>query len=159
MPYNMAMDDLTERFRAAYWAVVHNLDVLRLQVWEERGLTLAQLRILFYVRAHPGTTTNALAARLGLTVATVSGLVDKLARAGLVERRQREDDRRVLPLWLTADGQAVVGEIRQGNRAYLAELAAHLGADLAPITAALEQLVEAIDRLPAACAADAAAVR
>lgn len=143
-------DEITTRFRRAYWAVVHNLDVLRLQVWEERGLTLPQLRILFYVRAHPGTTTNALATLLGLTTATVSGLVDKLARAGLVERRQRADDRRVIPLFLTEEGQAVVGEIRLGNRAYLDSLARELGDDVEPITATLERLVEAIDRLPAA---------
>lgn len=150
MPYNKSvMDEYTTRFRIAYWAVVHNLDVLRLQVWEERGLTLPQLRILFYIRAHPGTTTNALATLLGLTVPTVSGLVDKLARAGLVERRHHADDRRVIPLWLTDDGQAVVGEIRQGNRAYLAGLAEQLGDDLAPITAALERLVAVIERLPA----------
>jgi DNA-binding MarR family transcriptional regulator len=142
-------DEMLARFRTAYWAVVHNVDVRRLQVWEERGLTLPQLRVLFYVRAHPGTTTNALATRLGLTTATISGLVDKLVRAGLVERRQREDDRRVIPLWLTAEGDATAGEIRQGNRAYLTALAAHLDDDLAPVTAALERLVAAIDRLPA----------
>src|SRR5579883_2371449 len=114
MPYNKGMtdDELLSRFRTAYWAVVHNLDVLRLQVWEERGLTLPQLRILFHVRAHPGTTTNALATRLGLSVPTVSGLVDKLARAGLLARGRLADDRRVIPLRLTEDGQAVVSEIR-----------------------------------------------
>jgi DNA-binding MarR family transcriptional regulator len=146
----MTEDDVFGRFRAAYWAVVHNLDVRRLQVWEERGLTLPQLRVLFYVRAHPGTTTNALASLLGLTTATISGLVDKLVRAGLIERRPSEDDRRVIPLWLTPEGQATVGEIRQGNRAYLAALAEHLGDDLGPVTATLEQLVAAIERLPAA---------
>ena len=143
------MDDLTIRFRRAYWAMVHHVDVLRLQAWEQRGLTLPQLRVLFHVRAQPGITTNALAGHLGLTAPTVSGLVDKLVRAGLVERGQRADDRRVIPLTLSAEGQAVVGEIRQGNQAYLAELADHLGGDLEPLTVALERLVGAIESLPA----------
>jgi len=142
-------DDDATRFRTAYWAVVHNLDALRLHTWEQRGVTLPQLRILFYLRAHPEATTNVLAARMGLTVPTVSGLVDKLVRAGLVERGQRPDDRRIIPLRLTDDGRAVVGEIRQGNRAYLSGLAADLGADLAPTTAALERLVAAIEQRPA----------
>lgn len=145
----MDREEVTARFRRAYWTVVHNLDVLRLRVWEERGLTLPQLRVLFFLRAHPGTTTNALATHLSLSVPTVSGLVDKLVRAGLVERGRRANDRRVIPLWLTEEGQAVVGEIRQGNRAYLAGLAEGLGDDLEPITVALERLAEAIDRLPA----------
>jgi DNA-binding MarR family transcriptional regulator len=153
MPYNIDVSDRDEtitRFRAAYWAVIRHVDALRLQVWEERGLTLPQLRVLFYVRSHPGTTTNALATQLGLTAATVSGLVDKLTRNGLIERLQHPEDRRVIPLCLTADGQAVVGEIRQGNRAYLSGLADYRGDDLEPITAALERLAEAGARLPAA---------
>jgi len=42
-----------------------------------------------------------------------------------------------------------VGEIRQGNRAYVAELADTLGDELAPTVAALERLVAAIERTPA----------
>jgi len=147
---NDVMDETTVRFRKAYWTVVHNLDTLRLRTWEDRGLTLPQLRILFSLRACPGTTTNALATSLGLTMPTVSGLVDKLVRSGLVERGQRADDRRVVPLQLTGDGQAVVGEVREGNQAYLTGLAAALGADLTPITAALERLGVAIEERPAA---------
>jgi DNA-binding MarR family transcriptional regulator len=128
---------------------VHYVDTMRLRTWEERGLTLPQLRILFHLRAQPGTTTNAVARRLGLTMPTVSGLVDKLCRAGLVERGQRADDRRVIPLSLTDEGRAVVGEIREGNRAYLDALAEHLGEDLETTTEALERLVEGINTLPA----------
>ena len=142
-------DDLTARFRTAYWAVVHNLDALRLRTWEERDLTLPQLRILFYLRANPDTATNTLARHMGLTMPTISGLVEKLVHAGLVERGQRADDRRVIPLCLTDDGRAVVGEIRQGNRAYVAELADTLGDELAPTVTALERLVAAIERTPA----------
>lgn len=141
--------DLVTRFRTAYWALVHNVDALRLRAWEERGLTLPQLRILFYVRTHPGATTNMLAKLLGLTAPTVSGLVDKLVRAGLVERGQHPDDRRIIPLMLSATGQDVVGEIRQGNQAYLLGLAEELGADLEPITVELERLMKAIAKRPA----------
>jgi DNA-binding MarR family transcriptional regulator len=143
------MDDMTQRFRTAYWAMVHYVDILRLRAWEERGLTLPQLRILFQLRAQPETTTNAIARRLELTMPTVSGLVDKLCRAGLVVRGQRADDRRVIPLRLSEEGQAVVGEIREGNRAYLDALAEHLGEDLEAATLSLERLVDGIKTLPA----------
>src|SRR5690348_11848133 len=124
---SMPMSDLDTRFRKAYWAAVHYVDTRRMRAWEERGITLPQLRVLFQLRAQPGATTNLLARRLALTVPTVSGLVDKLARNGLVERGQHPDDRRVIPLTLTADGKAIVGEIREGNRAHLATLSAELG--------------------------------
>jgi DNA-binding MarR family transcriptional regulator len=152
------MDDIVARFRTAYWAAVHNLDALRLSAWEERGLTLPQLRVLFLIRANPGMTTNSLAQRLALTMSTVSGLVDKLVRAGLVARGQHPEDRRVIPLFLTDEGRAVVGEIRQGNRAYLAGLAEQLGDELEPITEALERLAAAIERMPAIREADREAV-
>ncbi len=144
-----ANDDTGARFRAAYWALVHNLDALRLRAWEDRGFTLPQLRILFYLRAHPGVTTHALAASMGLRVPTVSGLVDKLARGGLVERGRDPDDRRLIPLTLTDGGREAVGEIRQGNRAYLEDLAADLGDDLEETTRVLETLVARIERRPA----------
>lgn len=150
MSYNMSMNnDMTTRFRAAYWALVHNVDVLRLRVWEEQNITLPQLRLLFCLRAHPDATTNAVARLLGLTAPTVSVLVDKLACAGLVERGQHPNDRRRIPLALTAAGQAVVGAISQENQLYLSELAADLGDDLGPITEQMERLVAAIDRHPA----------
>lgn len=142
-------DDLTTRFRSAYWAIVHNVDALRLRQWEERGLTLPQLRMLHLLRRNPRTTTNNLAQQTGLTTATVSGLIDKLARNGLVERGRDDADRRVIPLSLTDDGETIVGEIRRGNQAYLSALASSLGDDLEPTLLALERLVAAIDALPA----------
>lgn len=143
------MEDIEDRFRRSYWAVVHSVDTLRLRAWEERGLTLPQLRILFLLRANPGITTNVLARRLRLTVPTVSGLVDKLSRAGLVERGQREDDRRVIPLTLTKEGEATAGQIRDINRAYMHDIAMSLGGDIGSITESLEGLAAAIDRFDA----------
>ena len=141
------MDEQLSRFRRAYWATVHSADPLRLRAWEERGVTLPQLRILFSLREQPGATTSALAANLGLTMPTVSGQVDKLVKAGLVARGSSPDDRRVIPLRLTDEGQATVGEIRVGNQAYLAELAAALDGDLEQVTRALERLASAHARL------------
>jgi DNA-binding MarR family transcriptional regulator len=148
------MSDVEERFRASYWTLVHYVDTLRLRAWEERCLTLPQLRVLFQIRRQPGITTNVLARRLGLTAPTVSGLLDKLARTGLVERGRRAEDRRVIPLNLTEEGAATVGEIREGNRALLAALAADLGPDLERVTGALELLATCVERLQARAAGE-----
>ena len=132
-----------ERFSRAYWAAIHIMDQLRLQVWEERGLTLPQLRVLFLVRSNPDITTNALAARLRITVSTVSGLVDKLVRADLIERRSDPGDRRVIPLRLTEEGQAVAGEIGEKGAQLMEVVAQALGDDLDSVTRCLEDVVEA----------------
>jgi len=132
-----------QEFSSAYWAAIHVMDQLRLQVWEQRGLTLPQLRVLFLVRANPDITTNALAARLRITVSTVSGLVDKLVRADLIERRSDPGDRRVIPLRLTEEGQAVAGEIGEKGAQLMETIAQALGDDVDSVTSCLEQVVEA----------------
>lgn len=122
------------------------MDILRLHLWEDQGLTLPQLRVLLVLRAHPGTATHELSSKLGVTMSTISGLVDKLVRAGLVERCQDPDDRRVVPLRLTEQGEALVGEVRQINQTYLESLISLLGPeDVERATPLLERLAEAAD--------------
>ena len=58
------------------------LDPVRLQAWEELGITLAQLRILFRVRALPGADVRRIAADIGITPSAVSQQVDKLVQIG-----------------------------------------------------------------------------
>jgi DNA-binding MarR family transcriptional regulator len=99
--------------------------------------------VLFLVRANPDITTNALAARLRITVSTVSGLVDKLVRADLIERRSDPGDRRVIPLRLTEEGQAVAGEIGEKGAHLMESIAEALSQDLESVTECLEQVVEA----------------
>ncbi len=150
MRYNKDMQkDLTASFQTAYWTVIHNSDALRLRVWEEHGVSLPQLRILFTLRQIPDATTSTLAKHLGLTAPTVSAQVDKLVRRSLITRGDRADDRRVIPLALTESGRDVVGAISQAHRVYLNALAGDLGADLVGITDAMELLADAIARRPA----------
>ena len=138
---------LKERFRAAYWRVLRDLDALRLQQWEQSQLTLPQLRVLFSVRRSPGITTGQLARLLGVTVSTTSGLVTKLADAGLLVRRSREGDRRQIPLELTAAGQSLAGELAEVTRPFVDDLAQELGPALEQIVAGLETLAEAAARV------------
>lgn len=152
-------NDLTSRFQAAYWTLIHNADALRLRVWEEHGVSLPQLRILFSLRRYPDATTSTLAKLLGLTAPTVSAQVDKLVRAGLIARGDRAADRRVIPLSLTETGCDVVGAISKVHQAYLGALASDLGPDLASISQALERLAAAIAQRPAQTIMDSNAER
>jgi DNA-binding MarR family transcriptional regulator len=95
------------------------------------------------VRRTPGITTGELAPLLGITVSTTSGLVGKLADRGLVERSFAPDDRRQIPLRLTPQGEALVGELRGPAVTFLDEVIVALGDDLGAVAAALERLVSA----------------
>lgn len=73
------------------------------------GLTLPQFDVMVQLaRRTDGMTHGELTRALLVTGGNVTGLVDRLARAGLVERRPHPADRRAVRLALTARGRAVV---------------------------------------------------
>lgn len=131
------------RFRQAYWQAVRDVDVVRLRQWEQWHITLPQLRVLYQVRRTPGITTGELARAIGVTVSTTSGLVGKLADRGLIERTSAPGDRRQIPLRLTAEGEALVGELRGPAVAFLDEVVQQLGGEIGGVTGALERLAAA----------------
>jgi DNA-binding MarR family transcriptional regulator len=137
------LDSPSVRFRAAYWRVVHDLDTVRLQQWEQSQVTLPQLRVLFQVRRLPGITTGQLARCLGVTVSTTSGLVSKLVDGGLIARGSSQSDRRQIPLELTEAGRSLTGELAGVTRPFMDGLSDELGPELEAVVAGLESLAEA----------------
>ena len=102
-----------------YVQAVHVLDSVRLQVWERRGITLPQLRILSRVRARPGVDLRGLACDLGITASGASQQVDKLVAGGFLLRQEDPQDRRRMRLQLADLGEQAMGEISSASRAYL----------------------------------------
>jgi DNA-binding MarR family transcriptional regulator len=75
-----------------------------------RDLTLLQLRLLFVLNREGPQPMGRIALRFDLTSAAASGLVERIERHGLVERRHRDDDRRVVECALSPAGQRLVEE-------------------------------------------------
>lgn len=138
-------DDGVARFRRAFWRAFREFDGVRLRQWEEYRLTLPQLRVLYHIRRSPGVTGGELAAALGITVSTVSGLVGKLTERGLLARGTAPDDRRQAPLELTPEGSSLVGTLSETSRDFATQVAVSLGDDLGTVTAALERLAVAAE--------------
>ena len=76
---------------------------------EEHNLTIPQWLALGAVLhcGEDGISHGQLGQRMMLSKAPVTGLVDRLARAGLVERRPDEHDRRVSRVVITPAGEAM----------------------------------------------------
>lgn len=72
------------------------------------GINGAQVWMLAAIAEAPNSTVSQLSQALSIHISTASNLLDKLARAGLVERLRTEEDRRVVLLRLTDAGKAVV---------------------------------------------------
>ena len=68
----------------------------------------AQLFALRQIDAHPGIGVNELASATLAGQSTVSELVSKLVRQGLVRRETAEDDARHVRLSLTAEGRRAI---------------------------------------------------
>ena len=84
--------------------------------------SFSQVMILQALLMQRESRMNDLARFLGLTKANASGLVDRLAKKGLIARRQGKDDRRVVIVYLTSKGQMVARGLAKVNRQGLAKM-------------------------------------
>ena len=111
------------------------------------GVTPARLSALSVLVYGGAVTVGELARRQGVSLPTVSRMVDALVRDGLVVRATDPGDRRAVRLEVTRRGR----EAMERGRARRIE---RLAADLAPLTpgelTALEEAVAALERIEGA---------
>lgn len=77
----------------------------------QQGMTRAQWGILIHLQHRPGLSQKELSNILEVEPISVARLVDRLARAGLVERRADDRDRRVWRLHLLPAAAPLMSEI------------------------------------------------
>lgn len=102
------------------------------------GLSIPQFDVLSTLTEREGLTQQELAGRLYVTKGNVSGLIDRLVEAGLVERRAILGDRRSHALHLTAAGSDLA---RKGLKVQTAYVGRTLGRLDPGVVAELERLV------------------
>ena len=107
------------------------------------GLSVPQCDVLTTLTEREGLSQQALAERLYVTKGNISGLIDRLVAAGLVERRPIAADKRQHAIYLTAAGRAAAEKAIACQRRFVAETIGRLpGGKLS----SLEQLlIEARD--------------
>jgi DNA-binding MarR family transcriptional regulator len=88
---------------------------------EHLGITARQATLLWLVKRSPGLSLAELAAEEGISPPALSGHVDRLERAGLLERVRSSKDRRRVGLRLTDEGARVMRNIRARRTTWLAE--------------------------------------
>lgn len=91
-------------------------------IWDDQGLSLPQIRLLFVLAQSGPATITGLAERLHSSQPAASLLVDRLVQAHLAERTDDPTDRRRAIVRLTAKGEALMGRRLGGQQALLARL-------------------------------------
>jgi MarR family transcriptional regulator for hemolysin len=84
-------------------------------------LTVPQFRALAFLRRHAGASLSEAAEHMGLTLPSMSRIVDGLVVRHLVVRQTPPEDRRRVSLALTASGQEILQLARKATQACLAE--------------------------------------
>jgi len=85
------------------------------------GLSIPQFDLLSTLTEREGISQNELAERLYVTKGNVSGLVDRLVQAGLVERRAIAGDRRSYAMHLTPEGRRLAEAGIKAQRDFVAQ--------------------------------------
>jgi DNA-binding MarR family transcriptional regulator len=101
----------------------------------EIGVSIPQCDVLTTLTEKEGVSQQELAARLYVTKGNISGLIDRLAEAGLVERRSTANDRRQHAIYLTEAGRTMAERAIAVQRRWIA---ATLGRMAEPDLEALE---------------------
>ncbi|MCX6466133.1 MAG: MarR family transcriptional regulator [Pseudonocardiales bacterium] len=82
----------------------------------DSGLTMQQFRVLLLLEADGPLPHGDLAQALGVGLATVTGLVDRLEGRDLVHRSEDPTDRRVRLVDLSAEGAALLERVGTAGR-------------------------------------------
>lgn len=103
-----AVKDRSEQALVALRRILRATELNSRQLASRTGLSASQLIILHRIAQEGKAMPSAVAREAGLTQATVTSLVDKLVRAGLVTRRRGTEDRRRNWIEITEAGRRVL---------------------------------------------------
>jgi DNA-binding MarR family transcriptional regulator len=92
----------------------------------EIDITMPQAKVLYLLGAVGDLHMSELVTRLGVSLSTVSGLVDRIVDHGLATRRDDPADRRQVVVGLTASGRDFINRFRELNARQMRAMASVL---------------------------------
>ncbi len=90
--------------------------------WLAIDLTMPQLKVMLTLSKEGSTRMSELASILEVTLATATGVVDRLVERGLVARESFPGDRRVVMCRLSSEGQEFTGRLWQSGQTQIERL-------------------------------------
>ncbi len=100
----------------------HRLMALHATEFTELDITMAQAKLLYVVATAGELSMSEIAQRLGVTVSTSSGAVDRLVELGLLARSDDPSNRRQVRVSVTQKGITTLGQLREPSNRQLRTL-------------------------------------
>lgn len=89
----------------------------------EGGASVAQGGALFFLSRNDGALIGEISAALDLAPSAMTGLADRMVKAGLIERRRDEKDARSMRVYITDPGREALKQANRGLAAINVQLA------------------------------------
>jgi DNA-binding MarR family transcriptional regulator len=105
-PDQESIDFLLAQVCGLHYARAHTL-------LEELGLYRGQPKMLFALWEQEGLTHGELAAQAHVRPATITKMIQRMEKAGFVERRHDQEDQRVSRVYLTDAGRSIRSQVEQ----------------------------------------------
>ena len=100
------------QFMQRLWHLAHELQVRSRRMLRELGITGPQRLVVRVIGQTPGVSPRELATTLGLHPSTLTGVLSRLERGGLIDRHTDPGDRRRTQIWLSHAGRRIDREQR-----------------------------------------------
>lgn len=104
------MEETFHYLLMANQALVHKRLLASLK---ETGLTIGQPKVLEYLSEHDGANQTEIARGCHIEAASLTSVLNRMEEANLVERRTLRGNRRTYYIFLTPQGQALAGKVRE----------------------------------------------
>jgi len=121
-----------------------NIFKVSTQRYEQFGISSGKfaLLILLYRYQDTGLLATELAERAGITKATVTGLIERMERDGLVTRQDHPTDRRMSIIHLTDEGTALMNELLPLHFTSTSHMMSHLSEEEREVLLSLMQKIQ-----------------
>ena len=119
---------------------------IRTEIRSHRGseLSVPQFRVLIFLNRHEGASLSDIAEHLGLTLPSMSKMIDGLLARNMVTRQMHSEDRRRVTLALTVPGREAMQTAYKATESRLAERLVVLPAAERRIIITAMQVLESI---------------
>jgi DNA-binding MarR family transcriptional regulator len=140
--------ELVERIMDEFHVAMRELRCAGTERLVKAGVSMTHLHVMGLLSRHGETSMSRIADLLDVSLSNATGLIDRMAERGLVERVRVPDDRRVVLVRLSEDGRAQLDALEILRRDLLQKILARLDAtQLSRLSQSLTDVHKAVSSL------------